>query len=234
MSREIKNFNNGLDVDKAVDEMKDGAGASVIENFLKDAQNAEFIVPYRDAPNQIQLLNLPEKGLMFPAFSCYEAFARSGLPEEKTVFLTFSKISAIVKAGSEKVKGIVVNPQGKSLIFEQKKKEPGEMTVQKGGKRTVSLLKSVSPTIIAALCDYFSSNEKVYKAYLLQTTTPEDPRERPFLVVDFDGDPAEFFKVFRELLSPYLEKGAEIEMAKADFNLLTLAEKITKPFYKKL
>ena len=234
MSREIKNFNNGLDVDKAVDEMKDGAGAVVIENFLKDAQNAEFIVPYRDAPNQIQLLNLPEKGLMFPAFSCYEAFARSGLPEGKTVFLTFSKISAIVKAGSEKVKGIVINPQGKSLIFEQKKKEPGEMTVQKGGKRTVSLLKSVSPTIIAALCDYFSSNEKVYKAYLLQTTTPEDPRERPFLVVDFDGDPAEFFKVFRELLSPYLEKGAEIEMAKADFNLLTLAEKITKPFYKKL
>ena len=233
MSREIKNFNNGLDVDKAVDEMKDGAGATVIENFLKDAKNAEFIVPYRDAPTQIQLLNLPEKGLMFPAFSCYEAFIKSGLPEDKTVFLTFSKINSIVKSGSGKVKGIVVNPHGKSLIFEQQKKEPGEMTVQKGGQRTVSMLRSVSPSIIAALCDYFSSNEKVYKAYLLQTTTPEDQRERPFLVVDFDGDPEEFFKIFRELLVPYLEKGTEIEMAKADFRLLTLAEKITKPFYKK-
>lgn len=232
MSRDIRNFNNGLDVDGTVEQLKAGGGSKVIEGFFRDAQNAEFIVPCRDDPNQIQLLKLPDKGNMLPAFSSYEAFCKSGLPEDKTVLMTFSKANIIVKAAKGKVEGIVINPHGKSLIF-QKQDMPEDKSERNKSLPRFAALSQTMPELTEALCKAFSDNEKIYKAYILQSQTRADPETHPFLIVDFDGDAEMFFTHLKDKVDPALLEKNKIEMTKADFKLLTMAEKIAKPFYKK-
>lgn len=232
MSRDIRNFNNGLDVDGTVDRLKAGGGSEVIEGFFRDAQNAEFIVPYREDPNQIQLLKLPDKGNMLPIFSSFEAFQKSHLPEEKTILMTFSKANIIVKAAKEKVEGIVVNPHGKSLIFQKQDTPEGEEEKNVSLPRFAALSAPMTE-VTEALTRAFCENGKIYKAFLLQSQTKADPQTHPFLIVDFDGDAETFFANLKNDVDPAILAKNKIEMTKADFKLLSMAEKIAKPFYKK-
>ena len=94
-------------------------------------------------------------------------------------------------------------------------------------------LSQTMPELTEALCKAFSNNEKIYKAYILQSQTRADPETHPFLIVDFDGDAEMFFTNLKDKVDPALLAKNKIEMTKADFKLLTMAEKIAKPFYKK-
>ena len=52
-------------------------------------------------------------------------------------------------------------------------------------------------------------------------------------LVDFDGKKEEFLPKVAENIKTAVQPGAKIEMAKADFKLLKVAEKLVKPIYKK-
>ena len=83
------------------------------------------------------------------------------------------------------------------------------------------------------LKEFFAKCENVYSAWLLWAQRENDLAPKLFLLVDFDGKREEFFPKVAEALKPCMNPGDNIEMAKADFNLLKASEKIVKPIYKK-
>ncbi|MBQ7874202.1 MAG: enhanced serine sensitivity protein SseB [Oscillospiraceae bacterium] len=228
---DIKNFHNGLDVDGAADEIKATNDASLVKGFFEKAQNSDFLVPYRDNLNTFPLLEVKEKGKMLPAFASYEAFEKSPLPKDRARVMPFAEIDKIVKSSGGRIAGIIINPHGKSMIFQHNGANPGGNS---NGK-DVKLMKpaSVPESIAAALHGFFTAAGNVYSAYILWAQKEGDLVPHLFLVIDFDGTREEFFPKAAEAIRPSLKAGDNVEMAKADFKLLTAAEKLVKPFYKK-
>lgn len=230
MSRDIKNFNNGIDVDSIVDRMAAGEKGELPQ----DVAEAEFLVPFKGNPNNLAILNSPEGDKMLPAFSSYAEFEKCPLDKKNAVVMPFSRIDKIVSESRGAVDGIVLNPHGKSIAY--KKRTDTAPSYQKNeGPQTFKLTKptSVPETIPAALSGFFAGNGKVYKAYLLWAQKDAEVAPHLFLVVDFDGKPEELFPQIGDVLRLYFGNGEKIEMAKADLKLLEAAEKVTKPFYKK-
>ena len=64
MPRSIENFNNGIDVDRTVDELAAGNGKSVLSEFIKEARGAEFLVPSNGNEHELCVLNVNGKGKM--------------------------------------------------------------------------------------------------------------------------------------------------------------------------
>lgn len=233
MERDILNFNNGLNVDETVDALAKERNEALAKQFFAEAGNAEFLVPYKDRPTELCVLNMQENGRMIPVFSCYAAFEKSPLPKGRAVIMPFSRINAIVQKSSGQIAGIVINPHGKSLIFKQNPK-----TENPDGAQTPQEIKFMKPgsvpkTLTAALCGFFAAFGNVYKAYLLWAQKDGDLAPHLFLVVDFDGKREEFFPQVAQVIKPYLKSGDGVEMAKANLKLLSAAEKLVEPFYRK-
>jgi len=233
VERNILDFNNGLDVDGAVDSLMNENGEAFVKQFFAEAQNAEFIVPYKGSKTELCILNMKEKGRMLPAFSSYGAFEKSPLPKEKALIMSFSKINEIVAKSNGGLDGVVINPHGKSLIFKANKSEGARPLADK--PKGIKFMKpgSVPETIAAALGGFFAAAGNVYKAYFLWAQKDGDIAPHLFLVIDFDGSREEFFPKVAEVIRPYLKSGDGVEMAKADFKLLSAAEKLVQPFYRK-
>lgn len=228
---DIKNFNNGIDVDGVADEIKATNDASMVKNFFEKAQSADFLVPYRDKMNTFPLLDVKEKGKMLPAFSSFEAFEKSPLPKDKARIMPFSEIDKIVKNSGGQISGIIINPHGKSMIFQHSGAKPAERS--SGGEMKLMKPASVPESIAAALHGFFTASGNVYSAYVLWAQKESDLAPHLFIVIDFDGTREEFFPKVAEAIRPCLKAGDNVEMAKADFKLLTAAEKLVKPVYKK-
>ena len=233
MERDILNFNNGLNVDEAVDALSKEHNDALAKQFFAEAGNAEFLVPYKDKPTELCVFNMQENGKMIPAFSCYAAFEKSPLPKGRAVIMPFSRINEIVKKSGGQIAGIVINPHGKSLIFKQNPKTENPDGEQKPQEIKFMKPGSVPETITAALCGFFSASGNVYKAYLLWAQKNGDLAPHLFLVVDFDGKREDVFPKVAQVIRPYLKSGDGVEMAKADMKLLSAAEKLVQPFYKK-
>ena len=228
---DIKNFHNGLDVDGVADEFKETNDAEAVKEFFEKAQNADFLVPYRDKMNTFPLLDVKERGKMFPVFSSYEAFEKSPLPKDKARIMSFSEIDKIVKNSGGQIAGIIINPHGKSMIFQHNGAKPAEKS--SGGDMKLMKPASVPESIAAALHGFFTASGNVYSAYILWAQKESDLAPHLFIVIDFDGNREEFFPKVAEAIRPCLKSGDNVEMAKADFKLLTAAEKLVKPIYKK-
>lgn len=231
MNENIINFNNGLEVDEAVDAIAKNNDPETIRNFFMKAENTNFLVPYRDAVNTIPLFNSKDGLKLIPAFSSYTAFEKSPLEKDKVQILHFDKINDIVKNSSGQIGGIIINPHGKSIVFRHNAANAPKPEKKPG----VKLMKPafIPENVANAMKQYFAENGKVYSAYMLWSQRENDLAPHLFVVVDFDGTPAEFFPKVAEAIKPSLSKGNELEFAKADFKLLKTAEKLVAPFYKK-
>ena len=165
MSRDIKNFNNGIDVDSVADRIAAGDNDALAQ-FFSDAAGAEFLVPFKGSPNNLAVLNSPEGEKMLPAFSSYEAFEKCPLEKKNAVIMPFSRLDKIVGESRGAIDGLVINPHGKALVC---KKQPGgaSPTYQKNeGPQSFRLSKpaSVPEAIPAVLSGFFAGTGKVYKA----------------------------------------------------------------------
>ncbi len=225
-----KDFDNGLDIDTAAEKFAESHDPEIVKEIFKKAQTADFLVPYRDKVNNIPIFSTEEKGKLFPAFSSFEAFEKSPLPKDKATIMPFSKIDEIITKSGGQINGIIINPHGRSMVFE--KNAPGTTP---NNPTEVKFMKpaSVPATITAALHGYFTASQNVYAAYLLWAQKTNDLAPHLFLIIDFDGKAEEFFPKVAEAIRPCLSKGDNVEMAKADLKLLNAAEKLVKPFYKK-
>lgn len=221
---DIKAYNNGLDVDGTVDKMNEKKEPEILKDFIKAASNLDFLVPYRDDESKICIYTTNDKMKMVPIFSCYEAFLKSPLDHEKANIMSFAKINEIITQSGGELAGILINPHGKSLTL---KREAGNKGIK------LSKAVSVPRTIPAALCGFFAATENVYRAFLLWAQKENELAPHLFLVVDFDGSQDELFPKIADAVKPFVSAGDKLEMAKADMKLLTTAEKIDKPFYKK-
>ncbi len=233
MERDILNFNNGLNVDEAVDELSKEHNSAAAKSFFAEAETAEFLVPYKDKETELCVLNMQQKGRMLPAFSSYEAFEKSPLPKGKAVIMPFSKINEIIQKSGGKIEGVIINPHGKSLIFKHNFNKLSPNGEQKSHEIKFMKPGFVPETIIAALSGFFTASGNVYKAYFLWAQKENDLAPHLFLVVDFDGKKEEFFPEVAKVIRPYFKPGDGVEMAKADLKLLSAAEKLVLPFYKK-
>ena len=144
--------------------------------------------------------------------------------------MPFSKIDEILKKSYGKIAGIVINPHGKSIVFQRNEGKPTEKH-----ENGVKLIKPsfIPERIETSLKKYLSGCENVYAAFVLWMQKENDLAPHLFLVIDFDGKPEEFFPKVVEALKPSLIAGDNLEMAKADFKLLKTAENLVKPVYKK-
>lgn len=230
MNIDIENFDNGLDIDSVADKMAEKPDPEILREFFGRAGTANFLVPYRDSINTIPLLDIKEKGKMVPIFSTFAAFEKSPLPKDKVNVMPFSKVDEIVKRSEGKIAGIVMNPHGKSLVFQR---NGGKATEKQEGNLRLMKPSFIPEKISAVLCDYFRNCENVYSAYILWAQKESDLAPHLFLVVDFDGKREEFFPKVAEAVRSCMNNGDNLEMAKADFKLLKAAEKLIKPIYKK-
>ncbi len=231
MNTDITNFNNGLEVDAAVDMISEKKDPETIRNFFMKAENTNFLVPHRDKVNTIPLFNSKDGLKLIPIFSSFEALEKSPLPTDKVQIMHFDKINDIVKNSGGQIGGIIINPHGKSIVFRHNEANAPK-PVQKPG---IKLMKPafVPEAVVSALREYFSASGKVYSAYMLWAQKENDLAPHLFVVVDFDGTAEEFFPKVAEAIKHIISAGNGIEMSKADFKLLKTAEKLVAPFYKK-
>ncbi|MBQ3501490.1 MAG: enhanced serine sensitivity protein SseB C-terminal domain-containing protein [Oscillospiraceae bacterium] len=230
MSTDITNFESGLEVDSAADTFAANPDPQLLRDFFGKVEIANFLVPYRDKPTNIPLLDVKDKGKLLPIFSSFAAFEKSPLPKDKAIIMPFSRIDEIVKRSEGQINGIIINPHGKSMIFQR---NGGKATEKKQGELRLMKPSFIPESIAAALRNYLSGCENVYSAYILWGQKDSEISPHLFIVIDFDGKREEFFPKVAEALRPCLHEGDNIEMAKADFKLLKAAEKLIKPVYKK-
>ncbi len=229
---DIKDFDNKINVDEAAENFAQNRDPEEVKAFFQNVQNTEFIVPYRGEVNKIPLFGIEGKGQFIPAFSSYAAFEKSPLPKDQAAVVLFSKIDEILQKSAGKIAGIIINPHGKSMLFQRSSQQQNQTAPT---EKAVKFMKPgmIPETVAAVLHGYFTACEKVYAAYILLAQKESDLAPHLFLIVDFDGKAEEFFPKLAEALRPCLKKGDNIEMAKANFKLLQAAEKLVKPFYKK-
>ena len=230
MNEDILNFESGIDVDSASDRMAQNPDADYLRDFFGRVGTANFIVPYRDKKTNIPLLDVKEKGKMLPIFSSYSAFEKSPLPKDSARIMPFSEIDEIVRKSEGKIAGIIINPHGKSMVFQRNGGKASEKN--EGGVRLIKP-PFVPEKFETLLKEFFAKCENVYSAWLLWAQRETDLAPKLFLLMDFDGKREEFFPKVAEALKPCMNPGDNIEMAKADFKLLKAAEKLAKPIYKK-
>ena len=230
MNEDIMNFESGIDVDSASDRMAEKPDEEFMRDFFGRVGIANFLVPYRDKVTVIPLLDVKDKGKMLPIFSSFSAFEKSPLPKDSVKIMPFSEIDEIVKKSEGKIAGIIINPHGKSMVFQR---NGGKATEKNEGG--VRLIKPpfVPEKFETLLKEFFAKCENVYSAWLLWAQRETDLAPKLFLLMDFDGKREEFFPKVAEALKPCMNPGDNIEMAKADFKLLKAAEKLAKPIYKK-
>lgn len=230
MNEDIMNFESGIDVDSASDRMAEKPDEEFMRDFFGRVGIANFLVPYRDKVTVIPLLDVKDKGKMLPIFSSFSAFEKSPLPKDSARIMPFSEIDEIVRKSEGKIAGIIINPHGKSMVFQR---NGGKATEKNEGG--VRLIKPpfVPEKFETLLKEFFSKCENVYSAWLLWAQRENDLAPKLFLLMDFDGKREEFFPKVAEALKPCMNPGDNIEMAKADFKLLKAAEKLAKPIYKK-
>ena len=230
MNEDIMNFESGIDVDSASDRMAEKPDEEFMRDFFGRVGIANFLVPYRDKVTVIPLLDVKDKGKMLPIFSSFSAFEKSPLPKDSARIMPFSEIDEIVRKSEGKIAGIIINPHGKSMVFQR---NGGKATEKNEGG--VRLIKPpfVPEKFETLLKEFFAKCENVYSAWLLWAQRETDLAPKLFLLMDFDGKREEFFPKVAEALRPCMNPGDNIEMAKADFKLLKAAEKLAKPIYKK-
>ena len=230
MNEDIMNFESGIDVDSASDRMAEKPDEEFMRDFFGRVGIANFLVPYRDKVTVIPLLDVKDKGKMLPIFSSFSAFEKSPLPKDSARIMPFSEIDEIVRKSEGKIAGIIINPHGKSMVFQR---NGGKATEKNEGG--VRLIKPpfVPEKFETLLKEFFAKCENVYSAWLLWAQRETDLAPKLFRLMDFDGKREEFFPKVAEALKPCMNPGDNIEMAKADFKLLKAAEKLAKPIYKK-
>ena len=230
MNEDIMNFESGIDVDSASDRMAEKPDEEFMRDFFGRVGIANFLVPYRDKVTVIPLLDVKDKGKMLPIFSSFSAFEKSPLPKDSAKIMPFSEIDEIVRKSEGKIAGIIVNPHGKSMVFQR---NGGKATEKNEGG--VRLIKPpfVPEKFETLLKEFFAKCENVYSAWLLWAQRETDLAPKLFLLVDFDGKREDFFPKVAAALKPCISPGDNLEMAKADFKLLKAAEKLAKPIYKK-
>ena len=230
MNEDIMNFESGIDVDFAADKMAEKPDAEFLRDFFGRVGIANFLVPYRDTLNKIPLLDVKDKGKMIPIFSSFAAFEKSPLPKDCASIMPFSKIDEILRKSEGQIAGIIINPHGKSMVFQRNEGKATEKN--EGGIRLIKP-PFVPEKFETLLKEFFEKCENVYSAWLLWAQRENDLAPKLFLLIDFDGKGEDFFPKVAEALKPCMNKGDNIEMAKADFKLLKAAEKLAKPIYKK-
>ena len=230
MNEDILNFESGIDVDSAADKMAEKPDAEFLRDFFGRVGIANFLVPYRDTLNKIPLLDVKDKGKMIPIFSSFAAFEKSPLPKDCASIMPFSKIDEILRKSEGQIAGIIINPHGKSMVFQRNEGKATEKN--EGGIRLIKP-PFVPEKFETLLKEFFEKCENVYSAWLLWAQRENDLAPKLFLLIDFDGKGEDFFPKVAEALKPCMNKGDNIEMAKADFKLLKAAEKLAKPIYKK-
>ena len=230
MNEDIMNFESGIDVASASDSMAETPDEEFMRDFFGRVGIANFLGPYRDKVTVIPLLDVKDKGKMLPIFSSFSAFEKSPLPKDFARIMPFSEIDEIVRKSEGKIAGIIINPHGKSMVFQR---NGGKATEKNEGG--VRLIKPpfVPEKFETLLKEFFAKCENVYSAWLLWAQRETDLAPKLFLLMDFDGKREEFFPKVAEALKPCMNPGDNIEMAKADFKLLKAAEKLAKPIYKK-
>ena len=230
MNEDILNFESGIDVDSAADKMAEKPDVEFLRDFFGRVGIANFLVPYRDTLNKIPLLDVKDKGKMIPIFSSFSAFEKSPLPKDCASIMPFSKIDEILRKSEGQIAGIIINPHGKSMVFQRNEGKATEKN--EGGIRLIKP-PFVPEKFETLLKEFFEKCENVYSAWLLWAQRENDLAPKLFLLMDFDGKGEDFFPKVAEALKPCMNKGDNIEMAKADFKLLKAAEKLAKPIYKK-
>lgn len=209
--------------------------------FFKKLRKAGYLVPCKkDRPQELSVINdQKNKRAMLPLFTSEEELDKWPFPKEASSLLDFDTLKGIVIDKPETIQGLAINPFGRSLtlllpqlqeIDSLTKGYSYERSQNRGEVRFFPLFVTVPP-LEAALKVLFDGFDTVYRAWLLLAQPKEELAPHLAMIIDFSGDRAKLFAQVADLLRPYMKKGDRFDLTKADYKLLTIAEKAAKPVY---
>ncbi len=212
--------------------------------FAPDARiegNGTLLIPRMNV--NFMLMNYQNGNSFFGTFTDFEELKKWNSSDDvEYMFTDFDNLSNVVLNSNEKIKGFIINPNGKSVTFpkpmlHQIKQQRDYMklenhTIKAGTKVQFSEPDEYPIDLMAALINHFSTEPEVNAAYL-RLLNIEDGRKSFFIVVDFIGDLKSTFDKISEIAKPYIDDEIELTMMPYSMDFARSAVKDIEPFYKK-
>jgi hypothetical protein len=205
----------------------------------------KYLVPCRviDGASQYELAVLvaPSGDRYVAAFTHPAELDKWPYRKDKVAMLSFDELKQSVLNCSGNLAGIVIDPFSKMLLLGHKQLEqidlPSEdfkvQFVEHSGNLYLSDPAIDKPDLIDELACIFKANDAVYKAFILMAHDECDSEPRLLFVVDFSGEKDDLFPILAERICRHMNRGETFEMMKATYNLLRIAESVSKPIYQK-
>ncbi len=201
---------------------------------------AKYLVPFNQTGG-ITLIIKKDKEKFLPVFTSREDAEGQEIPNSYWGILNLQEIHAFAVKLHKEINGIVINPFSQAIEL--------RMNVIHASPSAVSKLKnsitvdqkpihfescSTFPIGIPNdLRSFFSTQENVYKSWILNNRQEETGRTLLMILIDFDGDRKQLFSKVADIISPYMYSGQSFQLMKANYYSISKANAICKPFYQK-
>jgi hypothetical protein len=226
------------DWDGQLERMRAG-GRDVKAFFTRRLRTSGYFVPRSPSGKGFCLLATQKNELFLPAFTSEGEFGKWKEPSGGASLLPFDMLHHIV-VDDAKLRGVVINPFGKSLVLRRDDLTATEnlvtgMTHERAdhhtGRMIIAAAKynpELARTFAAAL---ESSGMNVREAYILITRQEHEPKSHLLFLIDFDGDNKLLFPHVAKAVGPHMKKGANFELLKASSSMLEIARRKAVPVW---
>jgi hypothetical protein len=211
-------------------------------NWIK---HIKYLVPCRqgntaDGTNfELAVLITPSGDRYIAAFTRPAELDKWPYGNEKVGMLSFDELKLSILNNPKHLSGIVINPFSKMLLIRREQLEQFDLLtrgiktqrVEQCGNLFLSHPEMNKPELVEELDSLFRNNEMVYKAFMLMAQEPTDTKPVLLFIVDFSGEKNDLFPTLAERINQHMNQGETFKMMKATYNLLRVAESISKPIY---
>lgn len=231
---QLNAFRSEFDPQTLADSLKADPSAKNKAKEFAVLKISTFLV-YTRGPGRVCVLNNNQKQAFIAAFTSREELEKWPFDRTEVAEMRFTALQKLVE-GEAKLDGIVIDPFGKALHLTRGHLGDIEQTLRAVSPRKGLKMRATRdypiglPLAVGELC---RNRPAVYRVWLLEAHADTDTRDHKLFVVDFDGQPKDLFPQLAQAVRLYLRQGEQVEMMKADLNLLRAAEQAGRPIYEK-
>ena len=228
-----------LDLPYELDLLKKSMSLEAKNNFYFKLKHARLLVPGKDSLNYAVLTD-NKKQAYIPVYTDSDEFAKSPPKLFSGADLITVCLDDLIHAFVEfqpKIKGFILNPFGRSMIFEEKiiediQRMTGHATYKRNdhsGGVEFCPIRNLNRDMLFAVRNFCKDKKFISRVWVLNAK--EKSGEHITFVIEFEGLRREFFPVFAQVIIPYMERGQSFELMQADENLVKKASLICKPVF---
>lgn len=232
---ELNAFHSEFDPVQAAESLqKDSSREAKIKVFA--VLKTSYFLGFTRGEGRIGIIN-DKKGSAFVAlFTNREELDKWPFERLAVTELPFEDARRLVQ-NNARLDGIVINPFGRAMFLRRPQLADIELTMQSArtGPREIKLKATLDyPVGVPAVVrELMLAHPEVYRVWLVAAHSQGEHLDHKLFVVDLDGKPDQLFPQLAEVIRPYMRAGEQVEMMKADINLLRAVEQAAKPLYVK-